>query len=76
VCRQGRADGSAGDTYYVKFTNSSTDTYRVYYMVIDGSKVIQDTTSIVVPGKSSNAKGPYHCSPNAVLRTIRMEKVK
>jgi len=63
----------AGDTYYAKFYNSCAQTYNVFYTITDGGTVIQEETSITVRGKSSNANGPYHCSPNArinVLRTV------
>ena len=71
----GVLDNIAGDTYYAKFTNSSSDTYRVYYKITDGDKTVQDQTSMVVQGNSSNSNGPYHCSSSAILSITKTEKI-
>lgn len=72
----GVLDHLSGDTYFAKYTNSMPDTYRVYYKITDGARLVQDTTSMIVRAKSSNTNGPYHCSSNAILSTIKTEKVE
>ena len=69
----GVMDNLSGDTYYAKFSNSTNDTFRVYYTIKDGDKVVQDETSIVVQGNSSNSNGPYHCSSSAVINITKTE---
>ncbi|HSY75116.1 MAG TPA: hypothetical protein VK810_06580 [Dongiaceae bacterium] len=71
----GLMDNLSGDTYYAKFSNSSSDTYRVYYTIKDGDKMVQDETSMIVKGNSSNSNGPYHCSPSAILNITKTEKI-
>ena len=65
----------AGDTYYAKFNNGSSDTYRVFYKITDGGKTVQDETSTVVRGNSSNSNGPYHCSPRAIITITKTERI-
>jgi hypothetical protein len=65
-------DNLAGDTYFAKFSNSCDQAYNVFYMITDGGKVIQDETSLIVRGKSSNTNGPYHCSPNARINIVQI----
>lgn len=75
-CITNYLDNIAGDTYAAKFKNGCGDTYRVYYQIIDGGKVIQDVTSTIVRAKSENSTGTYHCSANAYIKFIKKEAVK
>jgi hypothetical protein len=71
-CVTGVLDNIAGDTYAAKFTNTCDDTYRVYYQVIDGDKVIEDSSAVVAAhGQKSN--GTLHCSSNAYLKITKQE---
>jgi len=71
----GVLENVSGDTNYAKFSNSSPDTYRVYFTITDGDTVVQDKTSIEVQGNSSNSKGPYHCSSSATINITKTEKI-
>ena len=72
---KGEMDNIAGDTYFVKFSNSSGDTYRIHYIINDEGKIIQDENTMAVQGHSSNANGPYHCGPNATIKVIKADKI-
>jgi len=71
----GALENISGDTYYAKFRNSSSTTYRVYYTITDGNILVQEETSIVVQGNSTNSKGPYHCSSSASIHITRTDQI-
>ena len=74
-CITSALENLAGDTYYAKFFNSCDQACRVFYTIVDDGKVIQEETSIIVQGKSSNSNGPYHCSPNARINITQVVAV-
>jgi len=71
-CVTGVLDNIAGDTYAAKFTNSCDDSYRVYYQVIDGDKIIEDS-SAVVPAHGQKSNGTFHCSSSAYIKITKQE---
>jgi len=70
-----KLDKLSGDNYFAKVSNSGVYAYKVYYRITDGGKVVQDETSIVVWGHSSNSDGPYHCSSTATITITKTEKI-
>lgn len=74
-CIEASLENIAGDTYAIKFKNTCSDDYRVYYQVVDGDAVIEDTSTAIVHANSSNSSGTIHCSASARVKITKKEVV-
>jgi len=70
-----KLDNFWGDSYNISFTNSSkVDAYRVWFQIIDGDNIIQDTSTAFVNASSSILRGTIHCSDKAWIKLINCVK--